>query len=183
MYAMQQSSSLMLLKYFCAYTLTRFIRGIQNSLEHMRGEKQTENFLVDLLIFITLLVQLDGGIHGPIPKEVDVSEDEGEDENENKNEFIKEVCESACECSPCIENKSANAAQVAEASQMAETAELAEAAVNTLKEPEAKVEVVSETVTAVATETLPEVVASEQSKIVLKAVRVADKREECCVIS
>ena len=192
MYAMQQSSSLMLLKYFCAYTLTRFIRGIQNSLECMRGEKQTENFLVDLLIFITLLVQLDGGIHGPIPKEVDVSEDEGEDENENKNEFIKEVCESACECSPCIENKSANAAQVAEASQsaqaaetaqVAQSAELAEAAVNTLKEPEAKVEVVNETVTAVASESLPEVVASEQPKIVLKAVRVADKREECCVIS
>ena len=188
MYAMQQSSSLMLLKYFCAYTLTRFIRGIQNSLECMRGEKQTENFLVDLLIFITLLVQLDGGIHGPILKEADVSEDEdeGEDENENKNEFIKEVCESACECSPCVEIKSADAAQVAEASQAAEvaqSAELAEAAVNTLKEPEAKVEVVSEMVTAVASETLPEVVASEQPKIVLKAVRVADKREECCVIS
>ena len=186
MYAMQQSSSLMLLKYFCAYTLTRFIRGIQNSLECMRGEKQTENFLVDLLIFITLLVQLDGGIHGPIPKEVDVSEDEGEDENENKNEFIKEVCESACECSPCIENKSADATHVAEASQsaqVAQSAELAEAAVKTLKEPEAKVEVVNETVTAVASESLPEVVASEQPKIVLKAVRVADKREECCVIS
>ncbi len=177
MYAMQQSSSLMLLKYFCAYTLTRFIRGIQNSLECMRGEEQTENFLVDLLIFITLLVQLDGGIHGPIPKEVDVSEDEGEDENENKNEFIKEVCESACECSPCIENKSADATHVAEASQVAETA------VNSLKEPEAKVEVVNETVTAVASETLPEVVASEQSKNQLKPVPVADKREECCVIS
>jgi hypothetical protein len=180
MYAMQQSSSVMLLKYFCAYTLTRCIRGIQNSLEHMRGEKQTENFLVDLLIFITLLVQLDGGIHGPIPKEENVSEDEGEDENENKNEFIKEVCESTCECSPCVEIKSADATQVAEASQVAEAAETA---VNTLKEPEAKVEVVSETVTAVASETLPEVVASEQPKIVLKAVRVADKREECCVIS
>ena len=189
MYAMQQSSSLMLLKYFCAYTLTRFIRGIQNSLECMRGEKQTENFLVDLLIFITLLVQLDGGIHGPIPKEADVSEDEGEDENENKNEFIKEVCESACECSPTVENTSAeaaDAAQVAEASQAAEvaqSAELAEAAVNTLKEPEAKVEVVSEMVTAVASESLPEVVASEQSKNQLKPVAVADKREECCVIS
>ena len=178
MYAMQQSSSLMLLKYFCAYTLTRFIRGIQNSLECMRGEKQTENFLVDLLIFVTLLVQLDGGIHGPIPKEEAESEDED-----------KEVCESACECSPIVENTSAEAsqsAQAAEASQAAEvaqSAELAEAAVNTLKEPEAKVEVVSEMVTAVASETLPEVVASEQPKIVLKAVRVADKREECCVIS
>lgn len=169
MYAMQQSSSVMLLKYFCAYTLTRCIRGIQNSLECMRGEEQTENFLVDLLIFITLLVQLDGGIHGPIPKEENVSEDED-----------KEVCESTCECSPCVEIKSADATQVAEASQVAEAAETA---VNTLKEPEAKVEVVSETVTAVASETLPEVVASEQPKIVLKAVRVADKREECCVIS
>jgi hypothetical protein len=43
----------------------------------------------------------------------------------------------------------------------------------------------------VATETVPEVVASEtvpeatsqQPKIVLKAVRVADKRDECCVIA
>ena len=183
MYAMQQSSSLMLLKYFFAYTLTRFIRGIQNSLECMRGEKQTENFLVDLLIFITLLVQLDGGIHGPIPKEADVSEDEGEDENENKNEFIKEVCESACECSPCVEIKSADAAQVAQAAEVAQSAELAETAVNTLKEPEAKVEVASETVTAVASETLPEVVASEQSKNESKPAPVADKREECCVIS
>ena len=129
----------------------------------MRGEKQTENFLVDLLIFITLLVQLDGGIHGPILKEVDVSEDE--------NEFIKEVCESPCECSPCVENKSA------------EAAEAAEAVVNTLKEPEAKVELTTETVTAVASETLPEVVASEQSKNELKPVPAADKHEACCVIS
>ena len=134
----------------------------------MRGEEQTDNFLADLIIFLTLLIQLDGGIHGPIEEEADVSEDEGED---------KEVCESACEFSPCVENKCAEAAEVAQ------SAELAEAAVNTLKEPEAKVEVVSETVTAVATETLPEVVESEQPKIILKAVPVADKREECCVIS
>ena len=165
---MQQTSSVMLLKYICAYTLTGYFRGLHHSLQHMRGEEQTDNFLADLIIFLTLLIQLDGGIHEPIEEEEAEGEDEGED---------KEVCESACEFSPCVENKCAEAAEVVQ------SAELAEAAVNTLKEPEAKVEVVSETVTAVATETLPEVVASEQSKIVLKAVRVADKREECCVIS
>ena len=165
---MQQTSSVMLLKYICAYTLTGYFRGLHHSLQHMRGEEQTDNFLADLIIFLTLLIQLDGGIHGPIEEEEAEGEDEGED---------KEVCESACELSPCVENKSAEAAEVVQ------SAELAEAAVNTLKEPEAKVEVVSETMTAVASETLPEVVASEQSKIVLKAVRVADKREECCVIS
>lgn len=168
MYVMQQTSSVMLLKYICAYTLTGYFRGLHHSLQHMRGEEQTDNFLADLIIFLTLLIQLDGGIHEPIEEEEAEGEDEGED---------KEVCESACEFSPCVENKCAEAAEVVQ------SAELAEAAVNTLKEPEAKVEVVSETVTAVATETLPEVVASEQSKIVLKAVRVADKREECCVIS
>lgn len=168
MYVMQQTSSVMLLKYICAYTLTGYFRGLHHSLQHMRGEEQTDNFLADLIIFLTLLIQLDGGIHEPIEEEEAEGEDEGED---------KEVCESACEFSPCVENKCAEAAEVVQ------SAELAEAAVNSLKEPEAKVEVVSETVTAVATETLPEVVASEQSKIVLKAVRVADKREECCVIS
>jgi len=102
MYAMQQTSSVMLLKYFCAYTLTRCIRGIQNSLEHMRGEEQTENFLADLLIFITLLVQLDGGIHGPI-------EDEKEAESEDEGEFKKEMCEADCECSPCLDKKATEA--------------------------------------------------------------------------
>ena len=136
----------------------------------MRGEEQTDNFLADLIIFLTLLIQLDGGIHEPIEEEEAEGEDEGED---------KEVCESACEFSPCVENKSAEAA---EAAQVVQSAELAEAAVNSLKEPEAKVEVVSETMTAVATETLPEV-ATEQSKNQLKPVPVADKREECCVIS
>ena len=174
MYVMQQTSSVMLLKYICAYTLTGYFRGLHHSLQHMRGEEQTDNFLADLIIFLTLLIQLDGGIHGPIEEEEAEGEDEGED---------KEVCESACEFSPCVENKSAQAAEATEAAEVAQSAELAEAAVNTLKEPEAKVEVVSETVTAVATETLPEVVESEQPKIILKAVPVADKREECCVIS
>ena len=148
MYAMQQSSGLMLLKYFCAYTLTRCIRVMQNSLEHMRGEEQTENILLDLLIFITLLVQLDGGIHGPI-------------ETEDEDELIKEVCETGCECSPCIDKKAVPEAVSDVLPEVAVTKTLPELA---------------------ASEAVPEVT-SEQPKIVLKAVRVADKREECCVIS
>jgi len=143
MYAMQQTSSVMLLKYFCAYSLTGYFRGLNHSLQRMRGEEQTDNFLLDLLIFLTLLIQLDGGIHGPIEEEVE-SEDEGE--------FKKEVCESGCECSPCLDKKA-----------------VPEVATETLPE-------------VVATETIPEVT-SQQPKIVLKAVRVAEKRDECCVIA
>ena len=160
---MQQTSIIMLLKYFCAYTLTRCIRGIQNSLEHMRGEEQTENFLADLLIFITLLIQLDGGIHGPIEDE---THNEEEAASEDEGEFKKEMCEADCECSSCLDKKATSEA-VPEVT-----------ATETLPE-------------VVATETVPEVVASEtvpeatsqQPKNALKAPRVANKPDECCVIA
>jgi len=163
---MQQTSIVMLLKYFCAYSLTGYFRGLNHSLQRMRGEEQTDNFLLDLLIFLTLLIKLDGGIHGPIEDE---AEDEGEDQAED--ELINEVCESGCECSPCLDKKAVPEVAVTE----------------TVSEVVAS-ETVSEVVT---TETLPEVVATEavpevtsqQPKIVLKAVRVADKRKGRCVIS
>jgi len=158
MYAMQQTSSVMLLKYFCAYSLTGYFRELHHSLQRMRGEEQTDNFLLDLIIFLTLLIQLDGGIHGPIEDE---AEDEAEDESEDEREFKKEVCEAGCECSPCLDKKDV---------------------------PEV---VANETVPEVTvSETVPEVVAtetvkltSEQPKNALKAVRVAEKPEECCVIA
>jgi hypothetical protein len=153
MYAMQQTSSVMLLKYFCAYSLTGYFRELHHSLQRMRGEEQTDNFLLDLIIFLTLLIQLDGGIHGPIEDEAeDEGESEDEDESEDEGEFKKEVCEADCECSPCLDKKDV---------------------------PEATSEAVSE---VTATETLPEVT-SQQPTIVLKAVRVADKRKGRCVIS
>ena len=155
---MQQTSSVMLLKYFCAYSLTGYFRGLHHSLQRMRGEEQTDNFLLDLLIFLTLLIQLDGGIHGPI-------EDEDEAESEDEGEFKKEVCEAGCECSPCLDKKS--------------TSETLPEVVATETVPE-----------VVATETVPEVVTTEtikltsqQPKNALKAVRVADKPDDCCVIA
>ena len=145
MYAMQQTSIVMLLKYFCAYSLTGYFRGLNHSLQRMRGEEQTDNFLLDLLIFLTLLIKLDGGIHGPI-------EDEVEDQVEDEGEFKKEVCEAACEWSPCLDKMAV---------------------------PEVETETLPE---VVATETIPEVT-SQQPKIVLTAVRVAEKRKGRCIIS
>ena len=154
---MQQTSIVMLLKYFCAYSLTGYFRGLNHSLQRMRGEEQTDNFLLDLLIFLTLLIKLDGGIHGPIEDEV-----EGEAESEDEGEFKKEVCESACECSPCLDKKA-----------------VPEAATETLVSEVVATETVPE---VTATETVPEVT-SQQPKIVVKAGRVADKRKGRCVIS
>jgi len=165
MYAMQQTSIVMLLKYFCAYSLTGYFRGLNHSLQRMRGEEQTDNFLLDLLIFLTLLIKLDGGIHGPI-------EDEVEDQVEDEGEFKKEVCEAACEWSPCLDNKAVP--------EVAATETLPEVvASETVSEVATTETLVSE---VVATETVPEVT-SQQPKVVLKAARVADKRKGRCVIS
>ena len=158
MYAMQQTSIVMLLKYFCAYSLTGYFRGLNHSLQRMRGEEQTDNFLLDLLIFLTLLIKLDGGIHGPIEEEA-----EAEAESEDEGEFKKEVCEAACECSPCLDKKAVPEVVASE----------------TVSEVATTETLVSE---VVATETVPEVT-SQQPKVVLKAARVADKRKGRCVIS
>lgn len=165
MYAMQQTSIVMLLKYFCAYSLTGYFRGLNHSLQRMRGEEQTDNFLLDLLIFLTLLIKLDGGIHGPI-------EDEAEAESEDEGEFKKEVCETACECSPCLDNKAVP--EVVATETVSEVT-----ATETLVSEVVATEAVSE---VVATEGVPEVT-SQQPKIVVKAARVADKRKGRCIIS
>jgi len=122
-----------------------YFRGLHRSLQHMRGEEQTDNFLVDLLIFLTLLIQLNGGIHGPIEDE---THNEEEAASEDEGEFKKEICEAGCECSSCLDKKATSEAV-----------------------PE-----------VVATETVPEAT-SQQPKNELKAAPVADKHEECCVIS
>ena len=181
MYAMQQTSIVMLLKYFCAYSLTGYFRGLNHSLQRMRGEEQTDNFLLDLLIFLTLLIKLDGGIHGPIEDEV-----EGEAESEDEGEFKKEVCESACECSPCLDKKATSeslpeAATETLVSEVVATETLVSEVVASDTVPEV---VATETLLSevVASETVPEVT-SQQPKIVVKAGRVADKRKGRCVIS
>jgi hypothetical protein len=155
MYVMQQASSVMLLKYFCAYSLTGYFRGLHHSLQCMRGEEQTDNFLLDLIIFLTLLIQLDGGVHGSIE-----DEDEDEDESEDEGEFKKEVCEAGCECSPCLDKK-----------------DVPEAANETVPEV-----TLTETLPEVAaSDTIK--LTSEQPKNLLKRAPISDKSEECCVIS
>jgi len=162
---MQQTSIIMLLKYFCAYSLTGYFRGLNHSLQRMRGEEQTDNFLLDLLIFLTLLIKLDGGIHGPI-------EEEAEAESEDEGEFKKEVCEAACECSPCLDKKAVPEVTATEAVSEVVASETVSEVVTTET-------LVSE---VVASETVPEVT-SQQPKVVLKAARVADKRKGRCIIS
>ena len=180
---MQHTPIVMLLKYFCAYSLTAYFRGIHRSLQRMRGEEQTDNFLLDLLIFLALLIQLDGGIHGPI-------EDEKEAESEDEGEFKKEVCEADCECSPCLDrNATEGVPEVVATETLPEVVatETVPEVVATETVPEVAA---TEAVPEAATEALPEAattgtikLTSQQPKIVLKAVHVANKPDECCVIA
>ena len=168
MHAMQQTSTVILLKYISAYYITSYIRGVQNSLERMRGEPETSNFLADLLIFLVLLVQFNRGVHGPIQEVVsEVSEASGASEASGTSEASE--AEGAAEVS-----------EVSEGSGAEEGSEAEEAAVNTIKEPQAKVEVASEPVPVPvnANEAVPEPVKNQANP-----VSVADKHDKCCVIN
>ena len=131
----------------------------------MRGEEQTDNFLVDLLIFITLLIQLDGGIHGPIEEEETVSEDDGDN---------------GCQCAENTADATVSVDDALKTNELTAESDVTVPEVATAPVAEVTTATATTTADAVESESVP---AKDIPKNELKAAPVADKHDECCIIS